>query len=170
MPSTRARLDAGRIRRRLVGAYRWRVARLVHACGLPWDDPIYHHPERTGLRRLALYWLRHWAAGLRRRLLGRAAPMPQPPDGRTGVPGVVEYEMVAGPNIGRRYAVPPRLAQERDDGGSAWHRRAPGQGGFAYRVVVYDLVAYEALTRCGWLHGEAHRGPQEPVIDNRITS
>ena len=167
MAATPARLDA---RRRLVNAYRRRVARLVGACGLPADDPIYRRPQRTGLRRLALYWLRHWAAGLRRSVLRWPAPMPRPADGRTGAPGVVEYEMVEGPRIGRRYAVPPRLAQERDDGGSARHRRAPGQGGFAYRVVVYDQAAYEALARSGWLYGEAHAGPQEPVIDNRITS
>ena len=156
--------------RRLAGIYRRRITGLVRACGLPAVDPIYYRPQRTGLRRLTLYWLRRWAAGMRRSVLRWPAPMPRPADGRQGAPGVVEYEMVEGPNIGRRYAVPPRLAQERDDGGSAWHRRLPGQGGFAYRVVVYDRAAYEALARSGWLYGEAHAGARAPVIDNRITS
>ncbi|MGE0256890.1 MAG: hypothetical protein AB7N54_19870 [Alphaproteobacteria bacterium] len=91
---------------------------------------------------------------------------------RVGWPSIVEYELTEGPNAGERLPVPPTFASDPhpapDELGS--RGRCVTRPSCAYRLVIHDYRAYEALARTGRLYGPPHTTAPEPVVDNRKTS
>ena len=86
-------------------------------------------------------------------------------DGRIGVPDVVQYELIEGPQKGRVLSVPPTTV--------VYHSSGPLRGrrcGYAYRVRIHDHAKYDALRGAKWIYGERHMGFCGEVIDSRITS
>lgn len=78
-------------------------------------------------------------------------------DGRLGFPEIACYELMAGPDKGKRLAVPPTLATHRMNPTSAIS--------WPYRLVVLDQAEYRRLEEAGFWLSPEHRGGAERIVD-----
>ena len=100
-------------------------------------------------------------------------------DGRIGWPDVVQYELMDGPDKGKRLTCRPLVETHLDPlselkpsagtylmsgGAGGWAGRQ--RRGYPYRIVVHDRAAYERLRQTGEINDPRHTGAGR-AVDNR---
>ena len=87
------------------------------------------------------------------------------PDGRIGIPSVLEYELEDGTKV----PVPPTWKTHPD---LEIDKQGRPRRSLPFKQVVYDREKYDFLLRTGWVYGPEHCGKyrQRPPVDNRRTS